>query len=173
LNAVRGRFFLGCLTGFFGGNLLLAVLLVGGLMLFQEPLTRMLAAQRAGRLKPPPLVEQAEGLYDLNLRALDQAPRALSASRGKAVFLHFWNPACTSCLSEIPALNALHDGFSSDKVVMLAVSTGTLDETKVAAGVCGGWRTAGTVPCAQHAGDLHTQSRRRHCLPARRLRQLG
>ena len=109
----------------------------------------MLAKQRGERLKPPPLAHQAEGTLDLALQTLQGEQFDVMGLKGKTVFLHFWHPACTACLSEIPALNRLYAQFADGEVAFAAVSTGGLDETKAAVAEAGF-----SMPCFLKQGVL-------------------
>jgi thiol-disulfide isomerase/thioredoxin len=58
---------------------------------------------------------------DFRLPALDGRTVRLSDYRGRVVFLNFWATWCTACLSELPALVALHERHR-DWLTILGIS---------------------------------------------------
>ncbi len=55
----------------------------------------------------------------------NQASRAsLSSLRGKIVILNFWTTWCPHCRYEVPALQAIHDEYGPQGVVVLAINEG-------------------------------------------------
>jgi peroxiredoxin len=48
---------------------------------------------------------------------------ALSAYRGKVVFLNFWQTACPPCKDEMPAMERLQQRFAGEDFVVLALSS--------------------------------------------------
>lgn len=47
----------------------------------------------------------------------------LESLKGKVVVLTFWSPRCGVCISEIPKLNQLADGYKGKNVVFLGLTT--------------------------------------------------
>jgi peroxiredoxin len=62
---------------------------------------------------------------DFELRALDQTMVALSAYRGRIVFLNFWATWCVPCERELPAFqDFMRDQTGDDSPLVLAVNIG-------------------------------------------------
>jgi peroxiredoxin len=71
---------------------------------------------------------------DFKLPSLDGETIALSALRGKVVFLNVWATWCPPCREEMPSIEALYEKFKSDKhFVVLAVSQDSDGRAPVAA----------------------------------------
>ena len=51
------------------------------------------------------------------------AKTALSAYRGKVVFLNFWQTACPPCKDEMPSMEALQKRYADEEFVVLALSS--------------------------------------------------
>ncbi|MDA8388151.1 MAG: TlpA disulfide reductase family protein [Nitrospiraceae bacterium] len=66
---------------------------------------------------------QAEGAQapDFSLKAVDGKTYSLSACRGKAVLLNFWETGCPACVAELPSLAALARRFKG-RLQVLSVS---------------------------------------------------
>ncbi len=58
---------------------------------------------------------------DLKLKALDSRQYSLSDFRGKVVLLNFWASWCGPCVSEMPALQRLHDQLKDQGFSVVAV----------------------------------------------------
>ncbi|RME43347.1 MAG: TlpA family protein disulfide reductase [Caldilineae bacterium] len=54
---------------------------------------------------------------------------SLSGLRGKVVILNFWATWCPPCQHEVPALQAVHNEYGPQGVVVLAVNEGEKIET--------------------------------------------
>ena len=104
----------GCLTG-----LLVPVLLLFLAALFMQ---EQVAALRTGQLGPPPVPSGAQVPYDWQLKTLDGEPVPARAWGGQPVFLTFWNPTCTSCLAQLPRVNALYETLAGRDIIFGAVS---------------------------------------------------
>lgn len=67
---------------------------------------------RSGPVDSPLVGEPAP---DFDLPALDDAapPVGLAARRGQPVLINFWASWCVPCRQEMPALEALHQRYSS------------------------------------------------------------
>jgi thiol-disulfide isomerase/thioredoxin len=88
---------------------------------------------------------------DFRLPALDGRMVRLSDYRGKVVFLNFWATGCTACLSELPALIALHERHS-DWLTILGIS---LDGVPDSHGQVGGHDAGDEGHAHDHAGHDH------------------
>ncbi|MBN8549054.1 MAG: TlpA family protein disulfide reductase [Deltaproteobacteria bacterium] len=58
---------------------------------------------------------------DFKLPGLDSREYSLSSFRGKVVLLNFWASWCGPCVSEMPALQRLHDQFKDQGFSVVAV----------------------------------------------------
>jgi len=117
-------FYAGCMLGVLLGGPLLIALIGGGILLFREPLSQLLAEQQAQRLKPPPLAQEAVADYAVTLTSLEGQTRPLSDFKGEALILHFWRPDCVPCLAELPSLVRLHQALVGSGVNMAAIVVG-------------------------------------------------
>jgi thiol-disulfide isomerase/thioredoxin len=59
---------------------------------------------------------------DFKLESLASGEQALSSFRGKLVLLNFWASWCGPCVSEMPALQRLHDRYKDRGFTVVAVS---------------------------------------------------
>ena len=59
---------------------------------------------------------------DFQLLDLDQEPVSLSGLRGKPVVLNFWATWCPSCVDEMPYLQEIHEEYSSEGLMLLAIN---------------------------------------------------
>ncbi len=58
----------------------------------------------------------------IDLPAIDGAQISLQQLRGKVVLVNFWATWCEPCVTEMPALQRLHDGLGAEGFVVLAVN---------------------------------------------------
>ncbi|MFC1911735.1 redoxin domain-containing protein [Chloroflexota bacterium] len=61
---------------------------------------------------------------DFQLTSLDGQPVSLNDFRGNSVLLNFWASWCGPCKSEMPYLQMMHEEWSSEGWVILAVDIG-------------------------------------------------
>jgi peroxiredoxin len=61
---------------------------------------------------------------DFTLPNLKGEKVTLSSLRGKIVIVNFWETSCPACAEETPYIQAVFDGWPSDKLQILAVSVG-------------------------------------------------
>ena len=60
---------------------------------------------------------------DVTLQWLDGSPQtSLDELRGRVVLLEFWRTWCGPCLRQVPHLNALHERYEEDGLVIVAVT---------------------------------------------------
>lgn len=72
---------------------------------------------------PIPEVPWQEGMApDFTLPGLDGRMVTLSALHGQVVVLDFWASWCWPCQESLPALQALHDRYADQGVVVLAIN---------------------------------------------------
>jgi peroxiredoxin len=88
---------------------------------------------------------------DFRLPALDGRMIRLSDYRGRVVFLNFWATWCTACLSELPALVALHERHQ-DWLTILGIS---LDGVPDSHGHVSGHHSANDGHTDDHSGHDH------------------
>ena len=73
----------------------------------------------------PPQGTQVGNLApDFQLLALDQQPVSLGDLRGKPVMLNFWASWCYPCVFEMPYLQEIHEEYSEEGLVLLAINMG-------------------------------------------------
>jgi peroxiredoxin len=68
--------------------------------------------------------EIGERAPDFTLPTIDGKATSLSQFRGKIVMVNFWQSSCPACVEETPYIQAVFDGWPSDKLEILAVSVG-------------------------------------------------
>ena len=68
-----------------------------------------------------PFVTPSLPVEDFEVRLLDGTTRRLSDFRGKAVLLNFWTTWCSTCMTEMPDLNRLHDLYP-DTLQVIGIS---------------------------------------------------
>ena len=61
---------------------------------------------------------------DFQLPNLDQEPLSLYDLRGKPVVLNFWASWCGPCRIEMPYLQEIHEEYSEEGIVLLAINIG-------------------------------------------------
>ena len=61
---------------------------------------------------------------DFHLLNLDGQSISLSDLRGKAVLVNFWASWCSPCRAEMPFIQRLHESWSDNELVILAVNAG-------------------------------------------------
>lgn len=59
---------------------------------------------------------------DFTLKDLSGKTISLERLRGKVVFLNFWATWCPPCVIEMPSMEKLHQEFSNDGLVILAIN---------------------------------------------------
>jgi len=67
----------------------------------------------------PPAGEPAP---NVRFPVLDDQPIALDAMRGEPVLIQFWATDCTTCVSEMPDLVALHNALQADGLNLIGVA---------------------------------------------------
>ena len=115
---LRGSFWVGFLSGVITTVVFVVASLFGAAYLLKDKMV----ADKAERLKPPPLAEDAQASYDWSVVDAAGAVRPMADFAGKAVFLQFWSSGCTSCEAEIPAMNALFDTLGNGGIEVVAVA---------------------------------------------------
>jgi len=68
-----------------------------------------------------PFVTPALPVKDFEVALLDGSTRRLSDFRGKAVLINFWTTWCSTCMTEMPDLNQLHDLYP-DSLQVIGIS---------------------------------------------------
>ena len=88
---------------------------IGGALLpsLTEPLAQTQPAVEPGRYAP-----------DFALTDLNGETVRLSDWRGQVVLLNFWASWCVPCRQEMPLLQATHEAYAGDGLVVLAVNMG-------------------------------------------------
>ena len=61
---------------------------------------------------------------DFQFPSQDQEPVFLSDLRGRPVVLNFWATWCGPCVSEMPYLQEIHEEYSEEGLVLLAINAG-------------------------------------------------
>ncbi len=61
---------------------------------------------------------------DFQLPNLDYESMSLSELRGKPVVLNFWATWCPACIDEMPYLQEIHEEYSDDGLMLLAIDVG-------------------------------------------------
>lgn len=61
---------------------------------------------------------------DFQLPNLDYEPMSLNELRGKPVVLNFWATWCPACIDEMPYLQEIHEEYSDDGLMLLAIDVG-------------------------------------------------
>lgn len=61
---------------------------------------------------------------DFQLLTLDQEPVSLGDLRGNPVVLNFWASWCGPCVYEMPFLQEIHEEYSEEGLMLLAVNVG-------------------------------------------------
>jgi len=64
---------------------------------------------------------------DFTLETLDGQTVKLSTLRGKVVLINFWASWCPPCKAEMPAIQHVHDDYSDQGLVILAVNASNQD----------------------------------------------
>ncbi|MBI2434322.1 MAG: TlpA family protein disulfide reductase [Candidatus Hydrogenedentes bacterium] len=117
-----GKSFLaGCLAGFVLGPLLVGLVVAGVLLAFQKPISRALAARQEERLRAADALQGKQAQLDWEVKTLEGARVVMSGFKGRPLFLHFWNPSCTSCLAELSSISRLHEALDGSGVEMVTV----------------------------------------------------
>lgn len=89
---------------------LIAALLIGFMVVPGCSSTKNSTGTRVGNLAP-----------DFDLVDLDGNNVRLSDLRGKVVFLNFWASWCPSCIAEMPDIEAVHQKYKDQNVVVVGV----------------------------------------------------
>jgi len=66
---------------------------------------------------------------DFQLSNLDYEPMSLNELRGKPVMLNFWATWCPPCKDEMPYLQEIHEGYSDEVLMLLAIDIGESPST--------------------------------------------
>ena len=61
---------------------------------------------------------------DFQLPNLDYETISLNELRGKPVILNFWATWCPACIDEMPYLQEIHEEYSDDGLMLLAIDVG-------------------------------------------------
>jgi len=69
-------------------------------------------------LAPPP----GEPAPEVRFNVLDGEPIALDSMRGEPVLIQFWATDCTTCVSEMPDLIALHNALDAEGLNLIGVA---------------------------------------------------
>jgi thiol-disulfide isomerase/thioredoxin len=77
-------------------------------------------------------VQNPVAARNFSVPTLDGANQALSALKGKVVFLNFWATWCGPCRAEMPSMEILYQRFKNSNFVMLAVDIQETREEVVA-----------------------------------------
>lgn len=83
-----------------------------------------------GRVEDPETIElvvapQTGGLAPaLELTDLNGTQHSLADYKGQPLIINFWATWCPPCRAEMPALEAVHDKYEEDGLVVLAVNAG-------------------------------------------------
>ncbi len=80
----------------------------------------------------PPVVKIGMPAPDFSFPDLDGQPVSLSDYKGKFVLLNIWATWCGPCVSEMPAMEKLHNKFKNEDFQILAVSIDTQGKKVVA-----------------------------------------
>lgn len=111
-------FVFGCLSG----AVITFVLVVGGTLAGTYLLKDWVVLHLSKELKVPPITLGLKADYDWGVTAPDGQAFSMAETRGKVVFLSFWQTDCPHCLSEIPALNQLYQMVQGEGIAVLGVA---------------------------------------------------
>ena len=108
-------------------QLSIVVLLLGAVWIWYSRDTTQ-AASKGGKAIP------RTGFYapDFSLQTLQGDTITLSDLRGQAVVINLWASWCPPCKAEMPALQRVHEDFSTSGLVILAVNATNQDDLKAA-----------------------------------------
>jgi len=73
---------------------------------------------------PPQGTQVGDLAPDFQLLTLDQEPVSLGDLRGNPVVLNFWASWCGPCVYEMPFLQEIHEEYSEEGLMLLAVNVG-------------------------------------------------
>jgi thiol-disulfide isomerase/thioredoxin len=108
----------GCALGvIFGICIPFAAALTAGLAM-----PSFFARQTEKQLQAPPITAGYKANYNWTLRDVQGEEVPFEQFKGKAVFLHFWNPTCLTCLAEVPSINNLYNEAGVYGVEFVAVT---------------------------------------------------
>ena len=97
-----------------------------GSLLFRAGVLLLLAVALAacgdGGSEQPQGVRQGSYALDFTLKNLDGEEVSLSDYEGKVVVINFWATWCPPCRAEIPDLEAAHQTFAEEGLVILGVN---------------------------------------------------
>jgi peroxiredoxin len=97
--------------------IVIIMVIAGGLLFYGfQPMSSNPAAQGA----TPGVV--ATTLPDARIVTYDGQSFALSDFRGSIVVLNFWSAGCAACAAESFSLQAIHDGYSAQGVVVVGIN---------------------------------------------------
>lgn len=120
----KSVFFAGCLTGFLTPLILFAIVI--GLMI--GPFKDQLVASMADKLQAPAISTGEQADYNWSISTADGETVDPQSWAGKPVFVSFWDPGCTPCLSELPAMEALYQQARAMDMVFAAVALDNQDD---------------------------------------------
>lgn len=120
----RKSFFSGMAVGCVAAILFPLFLLAGVSLvaLYVPSLNAMMMENATRRLQAPPLPPSERFDYGGFLRDGEDRELAFSVFEGQVTLFHFWQPECTSCLVELPAMRALHDTIEARGLPVALVS---------------------------------------------------
>lgn len=98
-------------------NRRLAIIMV--VILTSIPVSGFVMTGCSGQAQGPEIGKLAP---DFELSSLDGQVVSLSDFRGKPVFLNFWATWCGPCRFEMPFIQKMYEGLSSEGLVVLAVN---------------------------------------------------
>lgn len=73
----------------------------------------------------------AKPVPQISLPDIDNNKVDFSIWRGKLVLINFWATWCSPCLTEMPALNRLHERYSDQGFVVVAINTDSHEKKRI------------------------------------------
>jgi len=118
----------GCVAAF-----LVPIFLIAGASLvamYVPALNAMVLETATKRLQAPALPQSERVEYSGALLDSEDREVPLETFEGRVALFHFWQPECTSCLAELPAIRALHHELEARglPVVVVSVAVGDTKE---------------------------------------------
>ena len=82
----------------------------------------------------PGIAQPQEGFLapDFQLTSLAGENIRLSDLRGRAVILNFWASWCPPCRAEMPAIQAVHEKYSAEDLIVVAINASSQDNLDAA-----------------------------------------